>query len=219
MSKISNKFLAQVPADTLKGNNTGSTANVTDLTVAQVNAILPVFTSSLKGLAPSSGGGTTNYLRADGTWATVAASGPITGITDGSNAASGIVGEYVSANPGSSVAPVTSGVDITITSISLTAGDWDVYGTACFSPGTGTVSFFSVGISLNPTSYDSFTLGGLVQADQPTFPNAFYLLGISPRRINITTTTTIYLIGSATYSVLGTANFSVNNIIQARRIR
>lgn len=54
---------------TLKGNNTGSTANPLDLTVAQVNAILPVFTSSLNGLAPFSGGGTTNFLRADGTWA------------------------------------------------------------------------------------------------------------------------------------------------------
>jgi hypothetical protein len=31
--------------------------------------MLDVFTSSLKGLAPASGGGTTNFLRADGTWA------------------------------------------------------------------------------------------------------------------------------------------------------
>jgi hypothetical protein len=30
---------------------------------------LDLFTSSLKGLAPASGGGTTNFLRADGTWA------------------------------------------------------------------------------------------------------------------------------------------------------
>jgi len=58
-----------MPTLTLKGNNTGSTANPLDLTVAQVNAILPVFTSALNGLAPLSGGGTTNFLRADGTWA------------------------------------------------------------------------------------------------------------------------------------------------------
>lgn len=69
MAKITNKFLAQAATKTLKGNGTGSTANVTDLTVAQVNAILPVFTSTLNGLAPLSGGGTTNFLRADGTWA------------------------------------------------------------------------------------------------------------------------------------------------------
>ena len=35
-------------------------------------AQLNVFSSSLKGLAPSSGGGTSNFLRADGTWATPA---------------------------------------------------------------------------------------------------------------------------------------------------
>jgi len=47
MSQIKNKFLAQVPALTLKGNNTGSTANVTDLTVSQVNAMLGTLSSSL----------------------------------------------------------------------------------------------------------------------------------------------------------------------------
>jgi phage-related tail fiber protein len=34
-----------------------------------MTATLNVFTSTLKGLAPSSGGGTTNFLRADATWA------------------------------------------------------------------------------------------------------------------------------------------------------
>jgi len=39
------------------------------LTPTQVTADLNVFTTSLQGLAPASGGGTTNFLRADGTWA------------------------------------------------------------------------------------------------------------------------------------------------------
>lgn len=66
---VTNAMLAQAPALTLKGNNTGGTANEADLTVAQVNAMLPAFTSSLAGLVPASGGGTTNFLRADGTFA------------------------------------------------------------------------------------------------------------------------------------------------------
>lgn len=61
--------LATQGADTIVGNNTGSTAVPTALSVAQVNAILPVFTNTLNGLAPLSGGGTTNFLRADQTWA------------------------------------------------------------------------------------------------------------------------------------------------------
>jgi hypothetical protein len=40
LNSITNADLAQVPADTLKGNNTGVTANVNDLTVAQVTTLL-----------------------------------------------------------------------------------------------------------------------------------------------------------------------------------
>lgn len=41
----------------------------TELTAAQLTAIANIFTSSLKGLVPASGGGTDNFLRADGTFA------------------------------------------------------------------------------------------------------------------------------------------------------
>lgn len=66
---ISNSKAAQMAAHTYKGNNTGSTANAADLTQTQLTAELNAFTSSLQGMVPSSGGGTTNFLRADGTWA------------------------------------------------------------------------------------------------------------------------------------------------------
>lgn len=39
------------------------------LTGTQVTAMLDNFTSGAKGLVPPSGGGTVNYMRADGTWA------------------------------------------------------------------------------------------------------------------------------------------------------
>jgi hypothetical protein len=66
---ITNANLATMAAHTYKGNNTGSSATPIDVTTTQLTADLNVFTSSLQGLVPSSGGGTTNYLRADGTWA------------------------------------------------------------------------------------------------------------------------------------------------------
>lgn len=49
-----NTALAQMAGLTIKGNNLGVAGPVLDLTVAQVNAILPVFTSNLNGLAPAS---------------------------------------------------------------------------------------------------------------------------------------------------------------------
>lgn len=54
------------------------------LTAADATAqttLLDVVTSAAKGLAPASGGGTTNYLRADGTWATPAGGGGAAGTT------------------------------------------------------------------------------------------------------------------------------------------
>lgn len=68
-SSVTNAKLANMAANTLKGNNTGAPAAPADLTATQVTALLDVFTTTLKGLAPASGGGTTNFLRADGTWA------------------------------------------------------------------------------------------------------------------------------------------------------
>jgi hypothetical protein len=66
---ITNAKLAQVATTTFKGRTTAGTGNVEDLTGTQATAMLDAFTSSLKGLAPASGGGTSNFLRADGTWA------------------------------------------------------------------------------------------------------------------------------------------------------
>lgn len=46
-----------------------------ELTGTQATTLLDVGTSALKGLAPASGGGTTNFLRADFTWAAPAGGG------------------------------------------------------------------------------------------------------------------------------------------------
>ena len=51
------------------GRVTASTGVAEELTGTQATTLLDTFTSSLKGLAPASGGGTSNFLRADGTWA------------------------------------------------------------------------------------------------------------------------------------------------------
>ena len=78
---VSNAKLANMAAGSIKGNNTGGAADPADLTGTQATALLDAFTSGLKGLAPASGGGATNFLRADGVWAAPAGGGG--GVTDG----------------------------------------------------------------------------------------------------------------------------------------
>jgi hypothetical protein len=79
-ASVTNAKLANVATATIKGRTTAGTGSPEDLTGTQATALLDAFTSSLKGLAPASGGGTTNFLRADGTWAAPSGGG---GVSDG----------------------------------------------------------------------------------------------------------------------------------------
>lgn len=72
---VTNSKLANVATATIKGRVSSGTGDPEDLTGTQATTLLDTFTSSLKGLAPASGGGTTNFLRADGTWAAPAGGG------------------------------------------------------------------------------------------------------------------------------------------------
>jgi hypothetical protein len=72
---VTNSKLANMDTARFKARITASSGDPEDLTGTQATTLLDTFTSSLKGLAPASGGGTTNFLRADGTWAAPAGGG------------------------------------------------------------------------------------------------------------------------------------------------
>lgn len=135
------------------------------------------------------------------------------GFTDGSNASAGTVGEYVT-NSATGVS-LTSGTSANITSVSLTAGDWDVSGTISFVPaGTTVPSAFNCGASTT-----SATLGGL---GTQTFLGASFPAGVAQglaapsQRISIASTTTVYLVGASTFT---TSTMTANGFIRARRVR
>lgn len=83
---VTNAKQANVSSGTIKGRITASTGQLEDLTGSQATTLLDTFTSSTKGVVGPSGGGTTNFLRADGTWAVPAGGGggssPTTGVTE-----------------------------------------------------------------------------------------------------------------------------------------
>lgn len=103
---------AQMAANTLKGNNTGSPAYPMDLTGTEVTAMLDDVVGDsgaggVKGLvpAPAAGDGAAEkFLKADGTWETPAGAGTVTSV--------GLVmpAEFSVAN-----SPITSAGDLTVT--------------------------------------------------------------------------------------------------------
>jgi hypothetical protein len=67
--------LQNIATSTILGRITGGAGNTEELTGTQVTTLLDTFTTVLKGVVPGSGGGTTNFLRADGNWAAPASTG------------------------------------------------------------------------------------------------------------------------------------------------
>ena len=76
---VSLSKMANLAANSFIGNNTGSAATPLALSGTQATALLNVFTTSLKGVVPASGGGSTNFLCADGTWSVPVGTGTIGG--------------------------------------------------------------------------------------------------------------------------------------------
>lgn len=72
---VTNAKRAQLATARIRGRVTAGTGDTEDLTGTQATTLLDTFTGALKGLVPASGGGTANFLRADGTFAAPAGGG------------------------------------------------------------------------------------------------------------------------------------------------
>jgi hypothetical protein len=135
------------------------------------------------------------------------------------NAAAGKVGEYIESilTSGSPVSLTTNAAK-TVTSISLTAGDWDVDCVGALLPAaTTSITDLIVSLSLVTNTFDA-TTGRIVQLGMAAFvPGATQqTLVIPPYRFSLSATTTIFLIAQSTFTVSTMGAFG---IIRARRVR
>lgn len=143
----------------------------------------------------------------------------IVGTTTNDAAGTGYVGEVIS-----SIIPLVSAVSLTtvteadLTTISLGAGDWDVWGNITFDYGAGT-------IMINSFAWVSLTSATI---PDPSLFNSTYLPATAPggggTSGNIAPMQTFSLAGTTTVYLSGLANFSVSTLtmcgaIYARRRR
>lgn len=162
-----------------------------------------------------------------GAFTTVTASSTITpsqtagivGTTTNNDANAGSVGEYVESTVASAnKIALTNVTPANVTSISLTAGDWDVWGNAYFDPAASTT--FDVIISSISTTSATSPLRDT--GNQSVLKVLDFGTGIPsslqpvPQRLSLSTTTTVYLVVVASFAVSTLHSFGT---LRARRVR
>lgn len=137
---------------------------------------------------------------------------PLPGVTNASSAAAGKIGQMVEAN--ASAVALVSGAAKTLTSISLPAGEWDVYGEVqhVYSATSSSGVVAGVGLADNtdpgfPYKYANYSVNGGTVAQVAT-PRRFLQLSAAA--------TTVYLLTAGTFA---TGTCAAAGYLHARRIR
>ncbi len=168
--------------------------------IPSISSTLPAFTTSSITFNPTTGG--------------------IVGTTTNDNAAAGKVGEFISSNiVVASGVSASAGNTVNVTSISLTAGDWDVWAIGASAVVTGTI-IQTLLFGINTVSATLPTLGlstpvagfGAIAGQA----SADYVISVCPARISLSGTTTIFFIAFAAFTV---STMKVYGFIAARRVR
>ena len=155
----------------------------------------------------------------DGTDWVVLSVAIIPGVTTNSSAPTGYIGEYVESTVALGAAvSLTTGVVTNITSISLTAGDWDVSGVILMDSGATTnVTRVTAGISSTSATAD-ITKGYYSHIHAGYVPGGgqFRAMPLNTSRFSLSGTTTIYLVALANFTVSTCIAYGT---ISARRVR
>ena len=154
-----------------------------------------------------------------GTMPAARTNGHMNGTATNDNAAAGEVGEYISSTVlvGSAVS-LTAGTAANITSISLTAGDWDICGNVAFQPAGSTtqsanIAWISTTSATLPTIPNS---GAYAQFSVSVAAGLTVVLNAGCMRQSLSATTTVFLSGLANFAV---STETAYGFIGARRSR
>lgn len=148
--------------------------------------------------------------------------GGLVGTTAANNAQAGSVGELLTATiatPGTTLTTATTANVIATPFLSLTAGDWDVWGQIAFLPAaTTSITQIAFGISSVSATLPTAGTGGLVQNTMAAFvPGAINQCdNVTTTRVSIAATTPYYLVAQAAFTV---STLSAFGTLYARRVR
>jgi hypothetical protein len=147
---------------------------------------------------------------AAGPWVTIGSS---IGVTDGSDAPAGHIGEYYTAPAGGAL---TSGLPTNLLATSLPAGDWDIEGVLQFSFSSPVGQSVVFGVS--PTSQTLPGVGqlGRAQLNIGGNPIAIAALASGATRFSFATEFSVYLVGEA---IFASGTCSTTGALRARRVR
>jgi hypothetical protein len=140
---------------------------------------------------------------------------PRTGVTDGSDAAAGQIGEFRNTTISTPIACSTSGAATNVATLSLTAGDWDVWGNVVVNPVTGTASVLIGGLSVTSAAFGAPGVNSSQVNMLSIGVNYGGAMTPAPIRVSVTSATTVYLLGLAQSAATATAYGSIS----ARRVR
>ncbi len=142
------------------------------------------------------------------------------GTTGNDNAAAGNIGEVITACGSGTPAPINGG-PVSIATMTLTPGDWDVSGNASWNAGaTTSATAFIWCLTLNESACDGQTLAGY-QSDYRTFAvNGVWYNTTGTRRINTSISRSVFLVAQINLTVVGGAVLRNDvSCIYARRAR
>lgn len=150
----------------------------------------------------------------------------VLGTTTNNNAPAGYIGEIQTATVAvGSAQALTTATPLNNTSLSLTAGDWDVSGTADFIPAASTsITLLQAGLGTTTATFLTQAGGGGVGPDPSALfaqaaavPGANVItLDVGPVRVSLAASATIFFVAQATFTV---AALSVYGTLRARRVR
>lgn len=194
--------------------------------VSGLSAEVPITTSaSLRGvITDESGTGAALFAggalgAASATSLSFSSTSGIIGTTTSDSAAAGSVGEVISSTVafGSAVS-LSTGAATTITSIDLTAGDWDVTSHIAFFPAaTTSVTVLESGINTTTNAINNAVAQYASNARAASVPGANIITqDIPDYRVSLAGTTTYYIVARATFTV---STMTAYGIIRARRVR